>query len=74
MQLIAASASCCLSVSVCLLVTTASRAKTAGPLEMALGAWTWMGQRNPMLVGGPDSPPQWKGRLGPVMQLFVEIL
>ena len=27
-----------------------------------------------MLVGGPDSPPQWKGRLDPVMQLFVEIL
>jgi len=30
--------------------------KTAEPIEMPFGLWTWLGQRNRVLYGGPDPP------------------
>ena len=37
-----------------------SPAKTAEPIELLFGLWTWVGQRNHVFDGGPDPP--WKGR------------
>jgi len=31
-------------------------AKTAEPIEMPFGLWTWMGPRNRVLHGGSDPP------------------
>ena len=36
-------------------------AKTAEPIEMPFGLWTWMGPRNRVLHGGPDPP--WEGTI-----------
>ena len=41
-------------------VRIGSPAKTAEPIEMLFGLWTWVGQRNHVFDGGPDPP--WKGR------------
>ena len=41
-------------LSVCLLVTTVSPAKTAEGIEMQFGMWTRVGPRNRVL-GGPGS-------------------
>jgi len=46
-------------VSVDLLVTTVSLAKTDEPIEMPFGLWTWVGRWNHVLDGGPD--PHRKG-------------
>jgi len=43
-------------VSVCLLDTNTSCAKTAEPIEMQFGKWTQVGRRNYVLGGGPHSP------------------
>ena len=48
-----------LCVCVCVLDTTVSRAKTAEPIAMPFGVWTWMGPRNHILCGGLDPPVQW---------------
>jgi len=40
--------------SVCLLVITTSRAKTAEPIEMQLELRSWMGPRNNVLGGGGE--------------------
>ena len=42
--------------SVCLLDTSVSTAKTAEPIKMPFGSWTWVGLRNHELGGSPDSP------------------
>jgi len=34
----------------------ANCAKTDKLIEMPFGLWAWMGQRNHVLDGGPDSP------------------
>jgi len=39
------------SRSVCLSVTIVSPAKSAEPVEMPFGLWTWVGQRNHVLDG-----------------------
>jgi len=44
----------CLSVDVGWSVAFLSRAKTAEPIEMPFGVWTWVGQRNHLLDGGTD--------------------
>ena len=42
----------CVSLSVCLLVTTVSCAETAEQIEIPFGVWTWVGPRN-HVSGGP---------------------
>jgi len=37
-------------------VTVVSPAKTAEPIEMLFGLWTWVGSRNHVLAGDPDPP------------------
>jgi len=46
-------------VSVDLLVTTVSLAKTDEPIDMPFGLWTWVGRWSHVLDGGPD--PHRKG-------------
>jgi len=43
-------------VSVCLLGTYVSPAKTAELIQMPIGVWTLVGPRNHVLDGGPDTP------------------
>jgi len=43
-------------VSICLLDTTVSPAKTDEPIVVPFGLWTPVGQPNHALVGGPDPP------------------
>ena len=43
-----------MSVSVCLLDTTASCANTAEPIQMPFGMWTRLGPMNHVLGGDPD--------------------
>ena len=43
-------------LSVFLLVTSVSRAKTAAGIEMPFELWTRVGPRNDVLGGGPDPP------------------
>jgi len=45
--------------SVCLSLTLVSPAKTAALVEMPFGLGTWVGPRNHVLDGGPDTP--WEG-------------
>jgi len=40
-------------LSVCLSVMIMSRAKTAKPIEMPFGLWTWVAPKNHVLDGGP---------------------
>jgi len=40
-------------LSVCPSVTIVSPAKTADPIEMLFGMWTWAGPRNQVLDGSP---------------------
>jgi len=40
--------------SVCRSVTIVSPAKTAEPIEMPFGLWTWMDPGNHVLDGGPE--------------------
>ena len=47
--------SLCLSVCVCLLVSTVSCTKAAEPVQMPFGMWTWVGQGT-MYSVGPRSP------------------
>ena len=51
---------------VCLLVTTASCAKTDEPIDMLFGTWTRVGHRNHILGGGggSDPPPDEKSKFG----------
>jgi len=46
----------CVSVSVCLLVTTVSPTKTAEAIEVLFRRQTWVGSRYHVLGGGPDPP------------------
>jgi len=46
----------CLSVCVCLLDTTVSPTKTAGPIEVLFGLRTRVGPLNRVLCGGLDPP------------------
>jgi len=45
---------------VCRSVTLVSPAKTAEPIEMPFGLWTWVGPRNHVLDGDSD-PPMGRG-------------
>ena len=47
--------------SVGLSVIVVSPAKTAEPIEMPFGLWTWVGLRNHVLDG--DRDPQWEGTI-----------
>jgi len=48
-----------LSVCLCLSVTIVSPAKTAEPVEMPFGLWTWVGPKNHVLDGAPYVPCKW---------------
>jgi len=50
--------SVCVCLPVCLLDTTVSPAKTDEPIEVLFGTKTWVGARNHVLSGGPDSPEE----------------
>ena len=53
--------------SVGLPVTLVSPAKTAVPIELPFGFWTWVGPGNHVLDGGPDPPMgmgKFLGRMG----------
>jgi len=43
----------CLSVS-WLVCHNREPCKTAAPIEMLFGVWTWVGPKNHLLDGGPD--------------------
>jgi len=48
---------------VCLQDTTVSATKTAEPIEMPFGLWTWVVPRNHVLGEGPD-PRRGRGNFG----------
>jgi len=53
-----------LSMCLCLYVTLVSPAKTAEPIEMPAGVWTWVDPSNDVLDGGLDPPGEgamWSG-------------
>jgi len=61
------------TVSVCLLGTTKSCAKTAEPIEIPSGMWTRVGPRNLVLGGGPDLPKE-GANLGVVLSHWKRIV
>ena len=47
----------CLSVCVCVLLTTVNPAKPGEPIEMQFDVWTQVSQKNHIILqGGPDPP------------------